>query len=179
MAFVTRFTGKGFVMTNRKSLSDAFYETLKDIYFAEKQILKSLRKAMAAAQAPDLKQAFETHANETATHVERLNKVFGLIGKTARAKTCDAMQGILAEMEENAEAFGKTEASDAVLISSAQTIEHYEIARYGTLRTWAAELGLDDVEKLLAETLEEEKRTDALLSAIAERESNPRALQMA
>ena len=166
-------------MTTQKSLSDAFYETLKDIYFAEKQILKALKKAIAAAQAPDLKQAFETHAAETATHVERLNQVFELIGKAARTKTCEAMQGILAEMEEDLAGFGETEASDAVLIASAQTVEHYEIARYGTLKAWAADLGLDDVEKLLAQTLEEEKRTDTRLSEIAERESNPKAMEMA
>ncbi|CAP57464.1 YciE/YciF ferroxidase family protein [Gluconacetobacter diazotrophicus] len=161
--------------TQDKTLSDAFYETLKDIYFAEKQILKALRRSVHAAQAPDLKKAFETHATETATHVERLNDVFGIIGRAPRAKTCEATQGILAEMEEDLEEFGSTKAADAVLIGSAQAIEHYEIARYGTLRAWAADLGLDDAEKLLAETLEEEKRTDALLSEIAERESNPQA----
>ncbi|MBO1326672.1 ferritin-like domain-containing protein [Acetobacter sp. TBRC 12305] len=166
-------------MTTQKSLSDAFYETLKDIYFAEKQILKSLKKAISAAQAPDLKEAFETHATQTATHVERLNQVFELIGKAARTKTCQAMQGILAEMEEDLDDFGETEASDAVLIACAQAVEHYEIARYGTLKTWAGSLGLDEVEDLLGQTLEEEKQTDALLSEIAERESNPKAMQMA
>ncbi|MBB2206031.1 YciE/YciF ferroxidase family protein [Gluconacetobacter takamatsuzukensis] len=161
--------------TQEKTLSDAFYETLKDIYFAEKQILKALRRSVRAAQAPDLKQAFETHAAETAHHVERLNDVFGLIGKAPRAKTCEATQGILAEMEEDLEEFGKTEAADAVLIGCAQSIEHYEISRYGTLKAWAATLGLAEAEELLGATLEEEKRTDALLSEIAERESNPEA----
>ncbi|MBB2203069.1 YciE/YciF ferroxidase family protein [Gluconacetobacter tumulisoli] len=161
--------------TQAKTLSDAFYETLKDIYFAEKQILKALKKSVRAAQAPELKQAFETHATETANHVERLNEVFGIIGKAPRAKTCEATQGILAEMEEDLEDFGTTEAADAVLIGGAQAIEHYEISRYGTLKAWAANLGLADAEKLLGETLEEEKRTDALLSEIAGRESNPKA----
>ncbi|MFT8777935.1 MAG: DUF892 family protein [Gluconacetobacter liquefaciens] len=158
-----------------KTLSDAFYETLKDIYFAEKQILKALKRSVRAAQAPDLKKAFETHATETARHVERLNEVFGLIGKAPRSKTCEATQGILAEMEEDLETFGATEAADAVLIGCAQAIEHYEISRYGTLKAWAATLGLAEAEELLAETLEEEKRTDALLTEIAERESNPEA----
>lgn len=155
-----------------KGLSDAFYETLKDVYFAERQILKALKKSARAAQAPELKKAFETHATETATHVERLTEVFGLIGKTARSKTCEATQGILAEMEEDLEEFGETEAADAVLIASAQAIEHYEIARYGTLKAWAADLELAEAEKLLGETLDEERRTDALLSEIAERDSN-------
>ncbi|MFW7270096.1 ferritin-like domain-containing protein [Gluconacetobacter sp. Hr-1-5] len=161
--------------TQKKTLSDAFYETLKDIYFAEKQILKALKRSVRAAQAPDLKKAFETHATETAHHVERLNEVFGLIGKAPRSKTCEATQGILAEMEEDLETFGTTEAADAVLIGCAQSIEHYEISRYGTLKAWAATLGLTEAEELLAETLEEEKRTDALLTEIAERESNPEA----
>ncbi|GBQ27548.1 ferritin-like domain-containing protein [Gluconacetobacter azotocaptans] len=161
--------------TQEKTLSDAFYETLKDIYFAEKQILKALRKSVRAAHDPELKEAFETHATETAHHVERLNEVFGIIGKAARGKTCEATQGILAEMEEDLEDFGSTGAADAVLIGGAQAIEHYEISRYGTLKAWAANLGLADAEKLLGETLEEEKRTDALLSEIAGRESNPKA----
>ncbi|GBQ79677.1 hypothetical protein AA13595_0097 [Gluconacetobacter johannae DSM 13595] len=167
------------MVTQEKTLSDAFYETLKDVYFAEKQILKALKKSARAAQAPELKKAFETHATETATHVERLHEVFGMIGKTARSKTCEATQGILAEMEEDLEEFGETEAADAVLIACAQAIEHYEIARYGTLKAWAANLELAEAEKLLGETLEEEKRTDALLSDIAERDSNLKPHQAA
>ncbi len=161
--------------TKDKTLSDAFYETLKDIYFAEKQILKALKKSVRAAHTPELKQAFETHAAETANHVERLNQVFEMTGKAARAKTCEAMQGILAEMEEDLEDFGATGSADAVMVGCAQAIEHYEIARYGTLKAWAAQLGLPDAEKLLGETLEEEKRTDALLSKIALQQTNTKA----
>jgi ferritin-like metal-binding protein YciE len=115
-----------------------------------------------------LKQAFEKHAEESAIQVERLVQVFDILGKPARAKTCEAMQGLTAEMEEDLEDFGKTEAADDVLIGCAQAMEHYEIARYGLLKNWARKLGLRDAEKLLAETLEEEKQTDSLLTKIAD-----------
>ncbi|WP_342627081.1 DUF892 family protein [Nguyenibacter vanlangensis] len=161
--------------TREKTLSDAFYETLKDIYFAEKQIVKALKRSERVAQEPELREAFETHRSETMQHIERLNQVFEIIGKAPRSKTCEAMQGILAEMEDDLEEFGGSEASDAVLIGTAQAIEHYEITRYGTLKTWAADLGLSDAEKLLDETLGEEKRTDSLLSEIAQQINNPQA----
>jgi ferritin-like metal-binding protein YciE len=114
-----------------------------------------------------LKTILERHADESATHVDRLIQVFDLIGKPARAKTCEAMQGLVAEMEEDLEDFGKTEAADDVLIGCAQAMEHYEIARYGLLRTWARKLGLNEVDQLLAQTLDEEKKADALLSQVA------------
>ncbi len=151
-----------------KTLSDAFYETLKDIFYAEKQSVRALKKSAKAAKASDLKEAFENHAEESAHQVERLTQVFEILGKPARSKTCEAMQGITAEMEEDLEDFGSTGAADAVLIGCAQTVEHYEIARYGTLKAWAGKLGLSDAVKLLDETLEEEKRADALLSDLAE-----------
>jgi ferritin-like metal-binding protein YciE len=151
-----------------KTLNDAFYETLKDVYYAEKQSVRALKKSAKAAQAPALKQAFTTHAEESAVQVERLVQVFESIEKAPRAKTCEAMQGLTAEMEEDLGDFGGTEAGDDVLIGCAQAIEHYEIARYGLLRTWAAKLGYSEAEALLAETLEEEKKTDALLTQIAE-----------
>ena len=151
-----------------KTLSDAFHETLKDVYYAEKQSVRGLKKSAKAAVSPELKEAFTRHAEESAVQVERLVRVFEIIGKPPRAKTCEAMQGLLAEMEEDLESFGGTEAADDVLIGCAQAIEHYEIARYGLLRTWARKLGHEDAEELLNETLEEEKRTDALLSEIAE-----------
>lgn len=162
--------------TTEKTLSDAFYETLKDVYYAEKQSVKALKKSAKAAKAPDLKQAFEKHAEESAHHVERLVQVFESIGKPARAKTCEAMQGLTSEMDEDLNDFGETEAGDDVLIGCAQAMEHYEIARYGLLKTWAAKLQHTDAESLLGETLEEEKRTDALLTQIAEGASQaPRA----
>jgi ferritin-like metal-binding protein YciE len=151
-----------------KTLDDAFYETLKDVYYAEKQSVRALKKSAKAAKVPALKDAFSNHAEESAHQVERLTQIFELIGKPARAKTCEAMQGLTAEMDEDLEDFGSTEAGDAVLIGCAQAVEHYEIARYGTLKAWAWKLGHADVETLLGETLEEEKAADALLSQLAE-----------
>ena len=150
-----------------KTLKDAFYETLKDIYYAEKQSVKSLKKAVRAAQHPELKEVLSKHADESAHQVERLTQVFELIGKPARAKTCEAMQGLISEMEEDLEDFGGTEAGDDVLIGCAQAMEHYEIARYGLLKTWATKLGHDEAVTLLNETLEEEKTADELLNQVA------------
>ena len=152
-----------------KTLDDLFYETLKDIYYAERQIVKALPKMARGAQDPKLKAAFETHKEETEGQIERLKQVFEIIGKAARGKTCESIQGLNAELEDHLEEFKDSEAADAVLIAGAQAMEHYEIARYGTLRTWAQQLGLEDAARLLEETLEEEKRTDELLSQIAER----------
>lgn len=155
-------------MVKEKTLEDAFYETLKDVYYAEKASVRALKKSAKAAKATELKQAFETHADESANQVERLTQVFEIIGKPARAKTCDAMQGLTSEMESDLEDFGDTEAADDVLIGCAQAIEHYEIARYGLLKSWATKLGHADAAKLLDETLQEEKKTDELLNRIAE-----------
>ncbi len=155
-----------------KTLSDAFYETLKDVYWAEKQGTRSLGKAAKAAKDPELKKVFETHREESAHQIERLEQVFEIVGKTARAKTCEAMKGISEEMTEDLEDFGDTAAADAVLIGCAQAVEHYEIARYGTLKAWAKQLGFAEAEKLLAETLDEEKRADQLLSDAAEKAVN-------
>ena len=155
--------------TKQKTLHDAFYETLKDVYYAEKQSVKALKKSAKAAEHDELRQAFKTHAEESAMQVERLQEIFELIGKPARAKTCEAMQGITNEMEEDLEDFADSPAADAVLAACAQAVEHYEIARYGTLKTWAAQLGYADAAKLLDQTLQKEKKTDALLTQIAER----------
>ena len=156
-----------------KTLNDAFYETLKDVYFAERQSVKALKKSAKAAESDELRQAFETHAEESAIQVERLQQVFEILGKSARSKTCEAMQGLTSEMEEDLEDFEGSSAADAVLIGCAQAVEHYEIARYGTLKTWATQLGLKDAAKLLDETLQEEKRTDELLTTIAGRINVP------
>ena len=153
--------------TKPKTLNDAFYETLKDVYYAEKQSVKALKKSAKAAEAQELKDAFTKHGEESAEQVERLVQVFEIIGKSPRAKTCEAMQGITSEMEEDLEDFGGTDAADQVLIGCAQAVEHYEIARYGLLKTWAEKLGYTDAVPLLEKTLEEEKATDALLSQIA------------
>ena len=162
-------------MAEEKTLDDLFYDTLRDIYYAEKQLVKALPKMAKAAQDPVLKQGFESHAQETEGHVERLEQVFQIIGKPARAKTCDAMQGITAEMEEDLEDFGGTPVADAVIIGCGQAIEHYEMARYGLLKSWANHLGLPDAAKLLDATLQEEKKADALLSQIAEKAVNANA----
>ena len=116
-----------------------------------------------------MKKAFETHQEESAHQVERLQQVFESISKPARSKTCEAMQGITSEMEEDLEDFGDSPAADAVLIGCAQAVEHYEIARYGMLKTWAGQLGYDQAASLLDETLQEEKRTDELLTKLAQR----------
>jgi ferritin-like metal-binding protein YciE len=150
-----------------KDLSVLFYETLKDIYFAEKQILRALPKMAKAAQADELRQAFEKHRDETEGHVERLEQVFEIIDKPARGKTCDAINGIIEEGKEIMEDFAGAEALDPGLLAAAQAVEHYEISRYGTLKTWAAQLGLNKVVPLLEATLAEEKKTDDLLSKLA------------
>lgn len=148
-------------------LEDLFHDTLKDIYFAEKKISKTLPKMAKAAQSPDLKAAFEKHLDETLVQIERLEEVFEIIGKTARAKTCEAINGITEEGAEIMDEYKDMPALDAGLVSAAQAVEHYEIARYGTLRTWASELGYDQAVKLIDQTLEEEKATDKALSKLA------------
>ena len=162
-------------MAETKGLQDLFVETLKDIYFAERQILKALPKMAREANSPELKQAFETHRDETETHVERLQQVFEIVSKPARGKTCDAIIGIIEEGKEVIEAFGASPALDAGLVSSAQAVEHYEIARYGTLKTWAGQLGLPDAVKLLDQTLQEEIKTDKLLTQLASKNVNAKA----
>ncbi len=154
-------------MAKEKTLADAFHETLKDVYFAEKASVRALKKSAKAAGSAQLRTAFEEHMEESATQVERLVQVFEIIGKPARAKTCDAMQGLTSEMEDDLEDFGESPAADDVLIGCAQAMEHYEIARYGLLKTWAGKLGYDEAVTLLDQTLQEEKRADELLSQIA------------
>ena len=154
-------------MASEKNLRDLFHNTLKDIYFAEKKILSALPKMAKAAQAEELKTAFEEHERQTEGHVERLEQVFEIIDKPARGKTCDAINGIIEEGKEIMEDFAGAEALDAGLLAAAQAVEHYEISRYGTLKSWAAQLGLNKVVPLLEATLAEEKKTDDLLSKLA------------
>lgn len=153
----------------QKTLEDAFYETLRDVYYAEKQSVRALGKSARAAESDDLRAALERHRDESNGQVERLEKVFEIIGKSPRTRTCEAIQGLAAEMQEGLDDFSGSPAADAVLIGSAQAIEHYEIARYGTLRSWAEQLGHADAVRLIEETLEEEKRTDKLLTELAGR----------
>ena len=160
-----------------KTLDNLFYDTLKDIYYAERKIQKSLPKMARAAQSPELKAAFEKHKGQTEGQIERLQQVFELIGKPARGKTCDAIEGILAEGDEIAEEYKGSPALDAGLLAAAQAVEHYEITRYGTLKRWALVLGLKDAAALLDETLQEESQTDEDLTTIADAAVNAEALR--
>ncbi|QQR37289.1 ferritin-like domain-containing protein [Devosia oryziradicis] len=162
-------------MASEKTLDDLFLDTLKDIYYAEKQILKALPKMAKAASSPELKAGFEQHQEETQGQIERLEQVFELIGKPARGKTCDAILGILEEGKEIMEEFKGTVALDAGLVSAAQAVEHYEIARYGTLKTWANQLGMKDAVALFDATLQEEVATDKKLSQVATANVNQKA----
>lgn len=160
-----------------KTLDDLFHDTLRDIYYAERKILKSLPKMARAAQAPELKAAFEKHQAQTEGQIERLQRVFEIIGKAPRGKTCDAIEGILAEGDEIAEEYKGAAALDAGLLAAAQAVEHYEITRYGTLKRWATVLGLDEAVALLDETLQEESQTDEDLTTIADAAVNAEALR--
>ena len=162
-------------MASEKTLEDLFLDTLKDIYYAEKQILKTLPKMARAAESEQVRAGFEQHAMETEGQIERLEQVFELIGKAPRGKTCDAILGIIEEGKEIMTEFKGTQALDAGLVSSAQAVEHYEIARYGTLKTWARQLGLNDAVKLLDQNLQEEVATDKKLTQVAEADSNQKA----
>jgi ferritin-like metal-binding protein YciE len=158
-----------------RNLEDLFHDSLKDIYFAEKKILTALPKMAKAAQSPGLKAAFEKHHAETEVQVERLERVFDLIEKPARGKTCPAILGMVEEGQEIIKEYKGTEALDAGLLAAAQSVEHYEISRYGTLRTWAEQLGLKDAVSLLDKTLAEEKKTDDALTQLAEMSVNRQA----
>jgi ferritin-like metal-binding protein YciE len=162
-------------MASEKTLDDLFLDTLKDIYYAEKQILKALPKMAKAAESPELKAGFEQHLEETEGHVERLEQVFELLGKPARGKTCDAILGILEEGKSIMDEFKGTPALDAGLVSAAQAVEHYEIARYGTLKTWAGQMGLKEAVSLFDATLKEEVATDEKLSKVAISQVNLKA----
>jgi ferritin-like metal-binding protein YciE len=150
-----------------KDLNDLFLDTLKDIYYAEKQILKALPKMAKAASSEQLRAAFEKHQAETEGQVDRLEQVFGIIGKKAQGKTCEAIVGIIEEGQEIIKEYKGSPALDPGLLAGAQAVEHYEISRYGTLKTWAEELGLEDAVDLLDQTLQEEKNTDMALTRIA------------
>jgi ferritin-like metal-binding protein YciE len=150
-----------------KTMADLFYETLKDIYFAERQIYKTLPKIAKAAQSGALRDALMAHRTETEGQIERLGEVFDLIGKPARAKTCEAIKGILEEGDEVIEDFAGSEALDEGLVAACQAVEHYEIARYGALKAWADKLGHADAAALLQQSLDEEKSADELLTSIA------------
>jgi ferritin-like metal-binding protein YciE len=150
-----------------RTLNELFEETLKDVYFAENAILKALPKMAKQASNADLRGAFEVHVDETKGQVERLDKIFKLLGKKAEGKECPALKGLVEETEELIGEADKGAVLDAVLIGCAQAVEQYEIARYGTLCAWAEQLKMDDAVELLEETLEEEEATDEKLSELA------------
>lgn len=158
-----------------KSLEDLFLETLKDIYYAEKKLVKTLPKIAGKAYSPELKDAIHSHLSETESHVDRLEEVFAMMNKKPAAKKCEALDGLIKEAEEVLAEIDDERTTDAAIVSSAQTVEHYEIARYGTLVAWAVELGMKDAETLLQATLDEEKAADKKLSGLAENYVNEKA----
>ena len=162
-----------------KTLQDLFQETLKDIFYAEKKILTALPKMAKAAHSPDLQSAFRKHERQTQGQVERLKQVFAMIDETAKGKTCEAVNDIFEEGNEVIKEFKNSPALDAGLLAAAQAVEHYEISRYGTLKTWANELGLSDAVPLLDQTLQEEIETDEALTELAESAVNQEAQQAA
>ncbi len=162
-------------MTPASTLQELFLSTLQDIYSGEKQMLRALPKMAKSASSTELKRAFQHHFDETEMHVERLQRIFEVMNKSARSKTCEAMEGLV---EEGKGVMSETrcgEVMDAGLIAAAQAAEHYEIARYGTLRSWAKRLGWEQVAELLDQTLQEEKQTDKLLNKIAMSSVNRKA----
>jgi ferritin-like metal-binding protein YciE len=158
-----------------KNLEDLFLETLKDIYYAEKTIVKALPKMAKTANSDELREAFANHLEETEGQVERIEQIFELMDKPARAKTCEAIKGLTEEAKEVMKDFRNSDALDAGLLSAAQAVEHYEISRYGTLKAWAEQLGMDEAARLLEETLQEEKNADKLLTEIAASSANQQA----
>jgi ferritin-like metal-binding protein YciE len=158
------------------SLDKLFLEELRDMYNGEKQITRALPKMAKAAESPELRDAFTKHLKETEGQIQRLEKIFQSIGETARGKTCKGIQGIIEEGKEILEEDGEEPVLDAALISAAQKVEHYEIASYGCLRTYAQLLGYDDAVKLLEQTLAEEEATDKKLTELGESGINEAAL---
>ena len=151
-----------------RQLEDAFEDVLKDMYYAEKKILTALPKMAKAAQSPDLKAAFEKHEGETEGQVDRLEQVFRLLGQSPKGKKCPAIEGLVKEGQEGIKEFKGSPALDAMLLATAQAVEHYEISRYGTLKAWAERLDMPQAVDLLDQTLTEEKNTDESLTQLAE-----------
>jgi ferritin-like metal-binding protein YciE len=162
-------------MATARTLQELFLPTLQDIYHGEKQILKALPKMAKNASTPELKQAFQHHLDQTEGQVDRLQRVFELMDKSARGRTCEAIEGLIEEGKEVMSEAEPGQVMDAGLIAAAQAVEHYEIARYGTLRSWAQQLGMQEAAQLLEQTLQEEKQTDELLNKIAKSSVNRKA----
>ncbi|MBS0644937.1 MAG: DUF892 family protein [Acetobacteraceae bacterium] len=166
-------------MATTKGPQELILTFMQDIYYAERQILKSLPKMAKAASNQQLKDAFMLHREETQGQVERLQRAFEALGKRARGQTCEAVNGLIEETEEIIEEFPEGEVRDAALAACAQAVEHYEIARYGALIAWAKASGLQDVVSLMEETLAEEKKTDELLNQMANKSLNQAAFKKA
>jgi ferritin-like metal-binding protein YciE len=158
-----------------KTMDDLFVHTLKDIYYAENQITKALPKMAEKASSPQLRQAFQTHLEETRRQIDRLEQVFKMHGAKAEGVKCDAIEGIIDEAQEVMSEVQDKQVLDAAMLSAAQAVEHYEITRYGTLVAWAKQLGRQDCASVLEQTLNEEKATDAKLTQLAESNLNPKA----
>jgi ferritin-like metal-binding protein YciE len=158
-----------------KTLSDLFLAQLKDIYYGEKKIFRTLPKMVKAAQLPELKQAFTAHREETQGQIERLEQVFEKLGKRPQTKPCEAINGIVAEGEETMEDFGESAAIDTGLVAAGQAVEHYEMARYGALIAWAGKLGMPEAAALLKQTLQEEMKAERLLTQIAKSKADKTA----
>ena len=161
------------------SMNDLFLSFVQDMYYAERQILKALPKMAKAAENEELRQALTHHREETQGHVDRLQQVFDHLGKRARGQTCEALNGIVEEGDEVIEEFDKGVVRDTGILANAQAVEHYEMARYGTMIAWAKACGMQDVAKLLQETLDEEKKADTLLNQIANKSLNQQAARQA
>ena|ERR1019366_4578924 len=166
-------------MATTKGLNELMLSFMQDIYYAERQVLKALPKLAKAAQSPELKQALTHHREETQVQVERLQKAFEAMGKPARGSTCEAINGLIEEGEEAVEQYEQGSVRDAGIIANAQAVEHYEMARYGTIIAWAQTCGQNEIARLMQETLAEEKNADKLLNDMASKEINQKALKQA
>jgi ferritin-like metal-binding protein YciE len=157
------------------NLQNLFHDQIRDLYDAEQRLTDALPKMADGAKSPELKKAIQSHLRETENHVERLERIFDIIGADPKRKTCEAMKGLIAEGEEVLKADGDDSVKDAALIAAAQRVEHYEMAGYGSVRNFARRLGLDDAEQLLQDTLDEEGAADKKLTQLAESTINTRA----
>ena len=158
-----------------ETFDDLFLHQLQDVYYAENQITKALPKMIEKATDSGLKQGFEQHLSETEGQIARLDRIFALLGEKAAGVTCPAIDGIIKEANETAGEIADKAVLDAALIAAAQAVEHYEITRYGTLITWAEQLGRNEIADILNETLTEEYATDDKLTEMAKSKVNPRA----
>ena len=163
-------------MQKINSLDEMFLMEVDELYHAERQLTRALPKAAKKASSPELKSAIEEHCQQTEGHVKRLEEVFKMLGQAPKRKPSHAMKGILEEVEEILNSKADASVKDAAIIGAAQKVEHYEIASYGTIVQWAAQMGRDDIKKILGQTLEEEEETDRKLSEIAKTSINSRAL---